>query len=141
MVRGSDGRVFIDRDGEAFAHVLNWLRSPGSGQLDLAGASSSMVRRVQSEFGFFNIELLVEREVAVAAGGYDNDGEPLASVEQRGLAAVPGLLPPLPAVLANFCLCSLGEGSVYAVGGGSDDGATADVHRYDMQAGAWSAQK
>jgi hypothetical protein len=86
----SDGSVFLDRDGEHFAHILHYLRN---GVLLVAeqGASTSvsLLRALKREFGFYSIELEVSFEVAHvymlggAVGDTDRgNGEATCDLEQ-----------------------------------------------------------
>jgi hypothetical protein len=144
VVAGPNGGVFIDRDGEAFEHVLNFLRSPGVGVLDMEGVSSSMVRRVKREFNYFNIGMLVEREVMYVAGGLCEEDidrpvqDSVSTVAVFGAPSSPGpgwdtITFPCDSVAAlargqqwargrnwwdtGLGLCAFGEGTLYAVGG------------------------
>lgn len=133
LTRAPDGRVFIDRDGKAFAHVLNFLRSsPAEGEVYLAGVGSVMLRRLKREFSFFNIELLVEQDVLYLVGGYDGDTR-VATLEQYDYDHWRARRLPF----AHFYgLCSLGVGAVvalYAWGG-----PVPISSKYDVQTGGWS---
>jgi hypothetical protein len=85
----ADGSIFVDRDGEHFGHVLEYMRD---GHVSVAepGArpSVSLLRALKREFGFYCIELCAEEpvepvqpEVAFVMGGYD-DGGVLSSMER-----------------------------------------------------------
>lgn len=50
--RTDDGRIFIDRDGELFASVLEYLRT---GVLDMKGMGWLKMRRLSREFNFFGL--------------------------------------------------------------------------------------
>jgi hypothetical protein len=56
-----DGSIFVDRDGEHFGHVLQYMRD-GVVSVAEAGAhpSVSLLRTLKREFGFFCIELVAE---------------------------------------------------------------------------------
>jgi hypothetical protein len=76
-----DGSIFVDRDGEHFGHVLEYMRDgvvsvaePG------AGPSVSLLRVLKREFGFYCIKLSTESdpvqpEVAYVMCGYGEDDE------------------------------------------------------------------
>jgi N-acetylneuraminic acid mutarotase len=58
----TDGSIFVDRDGEHFGHILEYMRvgivsvaEPG------AHPSVSLLRTLKREFGFYCIELVVEQ--------------------------------------------------------------------------------
>jgi hypothetical protein len=82
--RSEDGSLFIDRDGQWFGYVLEYLRD---GVVKAEGRET--LRHVKQEFDYFGIELHEETEFGFAAGG----GYPaLSSVERydvgNGLPAV-----------------------------------------------------
>ena len=54
--RDRDGNYFIDRDGQSFRHVLNFLRD---GTLPPHGASDSMRREMKMEAAFYQIPQLL----------------------------------------------------------------------------------
>jgi hypothetical protein len=65
----NDGSIFVDRDGEHFGHVLEYMRD---GMVSVAeagaGPSVSLLRLLKREFGFYCIELCVEQVVEPRAG-------------------------------------------------------------------------
>jgi hypothetical protein len=84
-----DGSIFVDRDGEHFGHILEYMRD---GMISVAepGArpSMSLLRALKHEFGFYCIELCAEQptqiyqlEVALVMGGYQARNA-LASMER-----------------------------------------------------------
>jgi hypothetical protein len=88
----ADGSIFVDRDGEHFGHVLEYMRD-GVVSADKPGARPgiSLLRALKREFGFYCIDLFVEQpkephqpEVALVMGGYYN-GSTLASMERYDL--------------------------------------------------------
>jgi hypothetical protein len=58
----TDGSIFVDRDGEHFGHILDYMRD---GMISVAepGArpSVSLLRALKREFGFYCIELCAEQ--------------------------------------------------------------------------------
>jgi hypothetical protein len=77
------GRIFIDRDGTHFGHVLEYMRD-GVVAVAEPGAhpSVSLVRALKREFGFYCIELVVagqpaepERPMAYIMGGLRENGD------------------------------------------------------------------
>jgi hypothetical protein len=88
-----DGSIFVDRDGEHFGHVLEYMRD-GHVSVAKAGAypSLSLLRALKREFGFYCIELVAEQpaepeqqEVAYMMGGCEGSGPGrsiLSSVER-----------------------------------------------------------
>ena len=72
----SDGSIFVDRDGEHFGHILEYMRD-GLVSVAEPGAqpSVSLLRVLKREFGSYCIELctkhVVEPEMAYVVGGDD----------------------------------------------------------------------
>jgi hypothetical protein len=65
----ADGSIFVDRDGEHFGHVLEYMRD---GVVSVASQEASeldigLLRLLKREFGFYCIELM-------AGGGAHDDG-------------------------------------------------------------------
>jgi hypothetical protein len=64
-----DGSIFVDRDGEHFGHVLEYMRdgvvsaaAPG------ASPSVSLLRALKREFGFYCIEVYADYFLVIAVG-------------------------------------------------------------------------
>jgi hypothetical protein len=88
-----DGSIFVDRDGEHFGHVLEYMRD---GMLSVAvpGARPSvpLLRALKREFGFYCIQLVAEQpaepeqsEMAFVVGGIsfgDEEIDTLSSMER-----------------------------------------------------------
>ena len=55
----ANGRVFIDRDGDAFVHVLNYLRR--SGNLVGVPTDIALLARIKNEAEYFGLTGLVEQ--------------------------------------------------------------------------------
>jgi hypothetical protein len=89
-----DGSIFVDRDGEHFGHVLQYMRDGVVAVADPdACPSVSLLRALKREFGFYCIELVVEQaaepdqpEVAYVMGG-SAPGMMLASMERYDLSS------------------------------------------------------
>jgi hypothetical protein len=139
----NDGSIFVDRDGEHFGHVLEYMRDgvvsvaePG------AKASMSLLRLLKRELCFYYIELMAEpQEVAFAVGGYTgNDNLALASMERYDAASgVWQAASPMAAARATFGLCEL-AGEIYVTGGVSVcHKRLASVERYNPSLDTWSA--
>jgi hypothetical protein len=84
-----DGSIFVDRDGEHFGHVLQYMRD-GVVTVAEPGArpSVSLLRALKREFGFYCIELVAEQaaepeepEMAYVVGGAGVYGR-LSSMER-----------------------------------------------------------
>jgi hypothetical protein len=73
----NDGSIFVDRDGEHFGHVLEYMRDGVVSVAELgARPSMSLLRALKREFGFYRIELCTEQvaeseqpEIAFVMGG------------------------------------------------------------------------
>jgi hypothetical protein len=85
-----DGSIFVDRDGEHFGHVLEYMRD---GYVSVAepGAcpSVSLLRALKREFDFYCIEVVSEQavepeqdEVAYVIGVRGADRHALSSMER-----------------------------------------------------------
>lgn len=135
VLKGSDGRVFLDRDGELFAYILCYLRDdtvPVTLDTD-----ELLLRRLQLEFEFFNLEPMISREVAFVAGGADESDDSLRSVERYDpLRQMWTSLTPLSSPRHEFGLVGV-SGYLFAVGGMDMDGATQGVERYDLINHIW----
>jgi hypothetical protein len=89
----NDGSIFVDRDGEHFGHVLEYMRD-GHVSVAVAGArpSVSLLRALKRESGFYCIELCTEQpeqgpypeqvDLVFVVGGMGDDNEVLSSVER-----------------------------------------------------------
>jgi hypothetical protein len=63
-----DGSIFVDRDGEHFGHVLQYMRDGVVSVADPgAYPSVSLLRALKREFGFYCIELVAEQAAEQAA--------------------------------------------------------------------------
>jgi hypothetical protein len=152
----SDGSIFVDRDGEHFGHVLEYMRD---GMLSVAEAgalpSVSLLRALKREFGFYCIELVAEQpaepilpEMAFVMGGtgfmYDDDSDDgeyghLASMERYDAlsgrwSAVAGM--GTERTHAGVCAIS---GDIYISGGW--DGRHQrfnSVEKYSISSDTWS---
>jgi hypothetical protein len=67
----ADGSIFVDRDGEHFGHVLEYMRD---GVVSVAAQEASELdvsplRSLKREFGFYCIELMAEPEEVVFVVG------------------------------------------------------------------------
>jgi hypothetical protein len=86
----ADGSIFVDRDGEHFGHVLEYMCD---GMVAVADPgvhpSLSLLRALKREFGFYCIEFCVDQVVGqerpgivYAIGGYGPRNPMLSSTEQ-----------------------------------------------------------
>jgi hypothetical protein len=121
----ADGSIFIDRDGEHFGHILEYMRD---GVLCLANNEAfeldiDLLKWIKRELGYYCIEVLAERvqEVVYLVGGTDDfeNNKAIASV-QCYVAANEHWRPaaPLKTARHKFALCDL-AGELYATGTGN----------------------
>jgi hypothetical protein len=143
-----DGSIFVDRDGEHFGHVLEYMRG-GVVSVAAPGArpSVSLLRLLKREFGFYCIELVAEQsaepedlETAFVMGG-TVDGHNLLSSMER-FDAVSGQWSAAAAMAtqrAMFGACVI-AGEIYAAGGGGTDNTVhSSVEKYMPSLDTWSA--
>ena len=80
VIEEVDGSVFIDRDGSAFGHVLAYLRDG----VVAAGCEDDarLLGRLKRDFDFYCIELVEERTMVLAVGGFDNSTNAVSSMER-----------------------------------------------------------
>jgi hypothetical protein len=143
----NDGSVFVDRDGEHFGHVLEYMRD-GFVSVAEAGASPSvsLLRALQREFGFYCIELCVdqpktkETEIAFIMGGeLSSTLSVLSSMERYDVSsgqwsAVAAMCTPRTC----FGACVVAR-DIYVTGGIGDDlHDTSSVERYSLACDTWS---
>jgi N-acetylneuraminic acid mutarotase len=141
MDRCEDGSVFIDRDGEHFGQVLEYLRDGvlSVAERNVADLDVSVLRWLKRDMDFYCIELMAEpQEVAFAVGGADENTE-LASMERYDAAS--GAWREVAAMATRrkqFGMCEL-NGELYATGGIVAGGLLASVESYDPSLDTWSA--
>jgi hypothetical protein len=143
----NDGSIFVDRDGEHFGHVLDYMRdgivsvaSPG------AHPSIPLLRILKREFGFYCIELYAEvpaeplqPEVAYMMGGFNGGGTMSSmerydtSTEQWSAAAA------MITARHSFGACVI-EGEIYVTGGCDESGNFISLaEKYSPSTDSWSA--
>jgi hypothetical protein len=111
----NDGSIFVDRDGEHFGHVLEYMRD---GMVSVAepGArpSVSLLRALKRNFGFYCIELCAELPVqldrlsegAFVMGKDNYDGEVLSSMERYDTSSGEwSMAAPMNTARSNFGAC------------------------------------
>jgi N-acetylneuraminic acid mutarotase len=143
----ADGSIFVDRDGEHFGHILEYMRD-GVVSVAEPGArpSINLLRALKREFGFYCIELCAEQateahqpEVALMVGGH-HAGSPLASMERYDTSSGQWSV----AAAMNTARCMFGAcmlaGEVYGTGGYSTDsgGPLLSVEKYTPSRDTWS---
>jgi hypothetical protein len=145
-----DGSISVDRDGEHFGHILEYMRD-GVVSVAEPGAcpSVSLLRALKREFGFYCIELEAEQaaepaqpEVAYVIGGHTGNGAgvgKLASMErydassgQWSAAAAMGT------ARSHFGTCVI-AGEIYVTGGEANSTYFSSVEKYSPLSDTWSA--
>jgi hypothetical protein len=132
----NDGSIFVDRDGEHFGHVLEYMRD-GVVTMMEPGAIPSvpLLRALKREFGYYCIELQIGTVFAV--GGFGNPTVKLASMERYNTVSNAWhALAPMATARHSFGLSSC-AGDLY-VTGGNDGGLLASVERYSPNLDTWS---
>lgn len=71
--RTPDGRVFIDRDGKLFRHILQYLRD---GYLDVEALDKDLREQLRREASYFCLTELEERLTAAAPERSDGSDDP-----------------------------------------------------------------
>jgi hypothetical protein len=144
MDPSEDGSIFIDRDGEHFGHVLEYVRDDvmSLAKRDTSELDVGMLQRLKQEVDFYCIDVVEMQDVAYVVVG--NNPKPddftVASVER--FAAVSGLwrgAAPMSSERFDYGLCELAN-ELYLTGGNDDDcNSLATVERYDPVLDSWSA--
>jgi hypothetical protein len=144
-----DGSVFVDRNGEHFGYVLEYLRT---GVLSVAQPdarpSVSLLRALKEEFGFYSIELNeepVEKEqpkqpkMVLFIGGKGANKHTHSSMERYDASSgKTSAVAPMDAV-RKFFGCCLVAGDIYVTGGsGSYNARLASVEKYSPLTNVWS---
>jgi hypothetical protein len=129
----NDGSIFVDRDGEHFGHVLEYMRD---GHVSVAepGArpSVALLRALKREFGFYSSELYIEQaeqgtyseqaELVFVMGGTDFDDDVLSSMERYDVTSGQWVkAAPMSTARSSFGACAV-AGELYVTGGSDGDG-------------------
>jgi hypothetical protein len=159
----TDGSIFIDRDGEHFVQILQYLRDGvvSVAEQDPLEVDISVLRWLKREFGFHCIDLPAAEkrpEVVYVMGGYwdgereddggddegeDDDGDDnihiLSSMEWRDTASDTWRAEaPMSIARYQFAISKL-ETDLYVIGGLTvTDMRLASVERYSRSLNAWS---
>jgi chorismate mutase len=139
----ADGSIFIDRDGEHFGQVLQYLRDGvvSVAEQDASELDVGVLRWLKREFSFYCIELLAEQqEVAFAVCGFVAENPITANMERYDAASGEWREAASMATgRMNVALCGL-NGALYAIGGlDAEREPLASVERYDPCLDSWSA--
>jgi hypothetical protein len=140
-----DGSIFVDRNGEHFGHVLEYMRD-GVVSVAEPGAypSISLLRTLKREFSFYCIELGAAepelQEMTLVMGGF-RDGRVLSSMERYDASS--GLWSAAAAMGTacwGFGTCVI-SGELYVTGGlvGEEDDCLSSVEKYSPSTDSWSA--
>jgi N-acetylneuraminic acid mutarotase len=142
-----DGSIFVDRDGEHFGHVLEYMRDGVVSVAEPSARSSvSLLRALKREFGFYCIELVAEEavepwhpEMTYILGGR-HDGRVADGMEQYNVSLGQWKLGiPMGTRRSVFGACVL-AGEIYVTGGsGVVDTVLSSVEKYSPSSETWSA--
>jgi hypothetical protein len=144
----NDGSIFVDRDGEHFGHVLEYMRD-GVVSVAAPGArpSVSLLRALKREFGYYCIELCAvqmvqatEADVAFVMGGWNRATATLSSMERYDTSSGQwSLVAAMGTERSHFSACVV-AGELY-VTGGLDDGSDyiSSVEKYSPFSDTWTA--
>ena len=142
----NDGSIFVDRDGEHFGHVLEYMRDGHVSVAELSALPSvSLLRALKREFGFYCIELCAEQttapeqpEVAYVIGGYGANAL-LSSMERYDASS--GQWSTMAAMGTSrglFGACVV-DREVYVIGGVGASRRLSSVEKYSPVTDSWSA--
>jgi hypothetical protein len=138
----TDGSIFVDRDGEHFGHILEYMRD-GIVSVAEPGAhpSVSLLRTLKREFGFYCIELVVEQakrleetEMVYILGGRRNIERYDATLGKWTMIAS-------PMTTGRYaCGVCVVASEIFVVGGWCRDGMVpiASVETYSPLSDSWS---
>jgi hypothetical protein len=144
-----DGSIFVDRDGEHFGHILEYMRS---GVVvvaeDGAHPSLSLLRSLKREFGFYCIELTADEpaapehpEIAFVVGGASSGNNYNTSASMERYDASSGLWSVAAAMgtgREHFGTCTV-AGNVFVTGGRDEDfDLLSSVEMYTPFTDTWS---
>jgi hypothetical protein len=142
----NDGSIFVDRDGEHFGHVLEYMRD-GHVSVAEAGAQPSvcLLRALKREFGFYCIELSTEQsayfeqpEVTFVMGGR-NGTTVLSSMERYDITSGQWVAAPaMSTARYSFAACVV-AGELYVTGGcATSTQPLTSVEKYSPSSDTWS---
>jgi hypothetical protein len=132
-----DGSIFVDRDGEHFGHVLEYMHDGHVSVAEAGGSPSvALLRALKREFSFYCIELSTELpmepeqpEMAYVMGGYGLlIMERYAASSNQWIAAAA-----ISTERDSFGTCSI-AGDLYVAGGRGE----ASVKKYSPSSDIWS---
>jgi hypothetical protein len=142
-----DGSIFVDRDGENFGHVLEYMRSGVvSVAEDGARPSVSLLRSLKREFGFYCIELSADEpaapehpKMAFVMGGLGDYHCALTSMERYDVSlGLWSIAAGMGTGRETFGTCAV-AGEVYVTGGRDEDkNLLSSVEKYTPFTDTWS---
>jgi hypothetical protein len=148
----NDGSIFVDRDGEHFGHILEYMRD-GVVSVAEPGArpSVSLLRVLKREFGFYCIELsretadLNQQEAAYVMGGVTGITTTSTTESMERYDAMTGqwsAAPPMGTARRDFGTCVL-AGEVYVVGGQHRENRSylSSAEKFSPSSNTWSAME
>jgi hypothetical protein len=142
-----DGSIFVDRDGEHFRHVLQYMRDgvvavvePG------AHPSASLLRALKREFGFYCIELCAEQAVELEQSevayvmGRSRLSDFLSSMERYDVSSGQWSQVAAMGTARNHLGTCMVAGELFVSGRvGSNFVQLSSVERYSPSSDTWSA--
>jgi hypothetical protein len=144
-----DGSIFVDRDGEHFGHVLEYMRD-GHVSVAEAGArpSLSLLRALKREFDFYCIELCTvqpeqgaypDADLVLVLGGCGNNDEKHSSMERYDITSGQFVVAAAMSTARRcFGACTV-DGELYVTGGLSGDNQhLSSVEKYSPSNDTWS---
>jgi hypothetical protein len=143
----NDGSIFVDRDGEHFGHVLEYMRD-GVVSVAEPGAlpSVSLLRALKREFGFYCIELCAERplqlylpEMVYMIGGEKANFQAMSSVERFDASAGQwSAVADMSTARRLVGACGIAS-ELYVTGGDNyGNGPMSSVEKYSPTSDTWS---
>jgi hypothetical protein len=145
-----DGSIFVDREGEHFGHVLEYMRD---GHVSVAepGArpSVSLLRTLKREFGFYSIELCTEQpeqgtcsgeaDLVFLMGGMGVDDEVLSSMERYDITSGQWVAAaPMSIAREAFRACAVAR-ELYVTGGcDGDEQFLSSFEMYSPSSDTWT---
>jgi hypothetical protein len=143
-----DGSIFVDRDGEHFGHVLEYMRD-GVVSVAAPGAHPSvpLLRLLKREFGYYCIELVAEEpaapeqlETVFVVGGMTPGRVILSSMEQYDAASGQwSVMAAMRTARSHFGSCVI-AGELYVAGGrGDGNNRLLSVEKYSPLSDTWNA--
>jgi hypothetical protein len=147
----NDGSIFVDRDGEHFGHILEYMRD---GVMSVAEPdahpSVSLLRALKCEFGYYCIELCLDEPIeselpgmAYVLGGVGNGVENLSRMERHDVVFEQwNAVASMSIGRAQFSACVY-EGELYTIGGyhgsyHSDSTRSNSVEKYSPASDTWT---